>query len=135
MFLDLENPYEVLKKAGYTMDGESNSFRLMIGETLLARHAWFHAYVQHDEKSITLHLDRSNSKNIENAKKKHKTVQRGEGIEREAKRIKSFESVSVMNLTDNLRLAAFVWVLRVILPLVPKSATKTLNWLTGIPKE
>lgn len=135
MHLDLKKPYETLKEAGYEMDGESNSFRKNIGKTLLAEHSWFHAYVQHDEKSITLHLDRSTSKTIENARKKHKTIQRGEGVEREAKRIKSFENGEGMGLSDNLRLSIFVWIICGLIWLVPKKANKTLRWLTEIPKE
>lgn len=74
MFVELKDPYTVLPKAGYTMQGTSNAFRKHIpfkGPSPY-KHRWFHAYVQHDNASITIHIDKSKEEVLEQAYKHHK---------------------------------------------------------------
>lgn len=102
MYLILKNPDETLVKAGYVMDGESNSYRRHLSIT-----TWFHAYVNHTKKDgITIHMDSvKEMKEIPKMKvkdlktlfySKHKTFQRNETLDEEIVRIKQSEPKSFL---------------------------------------
>lgn len=97
MFLDIKNSRKVLELAGYSMVGTSNQYRKHVGQR-----EWFHAYVSHDEESMTLHLDISKEKELSRVYTNHKTFQKdgiftgwdvGTKISKEVKRLKNIDRV------------------------------------------
>lgn len=71
MFVDIKNPKKTLEYAGYSMVGTSNQYKKHTNER-----EWFHAYIAHDEESMTLHLDISKEKILSKIYTNHKTFQK-----------------------------------------------------------
>lgn len=102
MIAEIKNPYKTLPAAGYVMRGTSNEFRrIFVKIPSKYRTHSFHAYVSHDEETISIHVDKSKWRigerfggrgNEDFAFKEHETVHRSRRIDEEVERIRSFEN-------------------------------------------
>jgi pyruvate-formate lyase len=96
MQIYLKDAKKTLARAGYEMQGESNSFKRHVKVN-----EWFHAYVSTTyDDVVSIHYDISKQEDIGLLYKKHKTNQGHESLRGEVHRIRQSEPKTIFEIAS-----------------------------------